>query len=36
MSCDLKKVPVEKFQVIAQEGYKDLIIQQTLESISLS
>ncbi|HZU29789.1 MAG TPA: hypothetical protein VFB79_01665 [Candidatus Angelobacter sp.] len=31
---DLKQVPVEKFQMIAQEAYKDLIIQQTLESIS--
>lgn len=31
---DLKKVPAEKFQAIAQEAYKDLIIQQTLEGIS--
>jgi hypothetical protein len=31
---DLKKVPTEKFQAIAQEAYKDLIIQQTLEGIS--
>ncbi|HEY2362615.1 MAG TPA: hypothetical protein VGK36_15955 [Candidatus Angelobacter sp.] len=31
---DLKKVPAEKFQTIAQEAYKDLIIQQTLEGIS--
>jgi hypothetical protein len=31
---DLKRVPVEKFQTIAQEAYKDLIIQQTLEGIS--
>jgi hypothetical protein len=31
---DLKKVPAEKFQTIAQEAYKDLIVHQTLESIS--
>jgi len=31
---DLKKVPVEKFQAIAQEAYKDLIVHQTLEGIS--
>lgn len=31
---DLKKVPAEKFQAIAQEAYKDLIVHQTLENIS--
>lgn len=34
MGEDLKRAPVEKFQTIAQEAYKDAIIQQTLESIS--
>ena len=31
---DMKKVPVDKFQAIAQEAYKDAIILQALENIS--
>lgn len=31
---DMKKVPVEKFQAIAQEAYKELILQKALEDIS--
>lgn len=34
MNRDLTKVPAEKYRTIAQEAYKDLIIQQTLEGIS--
>ena len=31
---DMKKVPAEKFQAIAQEAYKELVVQKALEDIS--
>jgi hypothetical protein len=31
---DMKKVPVEKFQAIAQEAYKEQIVEKALENIS--
>jgi hypothetical protein len=31
---DMKKVPVEKFQAIAQAAYKEMIVQRALEDIS--
>ena len=31
---DMKKVPAEKFQAIAQDAYKELVVQKALEDIS--